>query len=74
MNTIRFNITLPKDLGLKLKASKNRSALIAESLRQKFDQEEKARLSAVLAKAYRARAKEDVALNAEFDHMTGDGI
>lgn len=74
MSSIRFNITLPRDIGLKVKASKNHSALIAESLREKFEREEKEHLSKELAEGYAATAKEDAKINAEFDHMVGDGI
>lgn len=74
MNTLRFNITLPKDLGLKVKQHKNHSALIAESLREKFERDEKARLENSLAKAYANAAKEDRALNDEWDITIGDGI
>lgn len=74
MNTLRFNITLPKDLGLKVKQHKNHSALIAESLREKFERDEKARLENSLAKAYANATKEDRALNDEWDITTGDGI
>ncbi len=72
--TIRFNITLPRELGLKLKASQNRSKLIADSLTEKFAREESNRLKVALVEGYTARAKDDVALNKEFDHMTEDGI
>lgn len=72
--TMRFNITLPRELGLKLKASQNRSRVIAESLREKFAREEEERLEVALAEGYKTRAQEDAALNQEFDHMTEDGI
>jgi hypothetical protein len=71
---IRFNITLPRELGLKLKASKNHSKLIAESLSEKFAREEKKRLDAALAEGYKTRAQDDAALNREYDHMIEDGI
>jgi hypothetical protein len=72
--TIRFNITLPRELGLKLKASKNRSKFIAESLSEKFAREEEKRLGTALAEGYKTRAQEDAALNSEYDHMIDDGI
>jgi post-segregation antitoxin (ccd killing protein) len=74
MNTIRLNITLPTDLGRQVRASKNYSALIAEALRAKFAKDEADRLNQLLAKGYQARARQDAALNAEFDHMTRDGL
>ena len=72
--TMRFNITLPDDVGTKLKASKNRSQVIARSLRKTFALEEQEHLNAVLAEGYAKRAKEDTTLNQEFDHMISDGI
>jgi len=74
MNTLRFNITLPKDLGNRVKQHKNHSALIAQSLREKFERDEKAELGKQLAKAYAAAAKEDQAVNDDWDVTTGDGI
>ena len=70
---MRFNITLPPDIGSRVKATKNHSALIAESLRQKFAREDKEQLSKVLAEGYRARASEDKALAKEFDTTLQDG-
>ena len=72
--TMRFNITLPKEIGVKLKASKNRSQLVAESLRQTFENEEKRRLELLLEEGYKATAKEDLELNKEFENTIGDGI
>lgn len=72
--TMRFHITLPRDLGLKLKAYSNRSKFIAESLSEKFEREEKKHLETVLAEGYKTRAQEDATLNQEFDYMTEDGI
>ncbi len=74
MSSIRFNITLPHDIGLKVKASKNHSALIAESLREKFEREEKEQLDKELAKAYADSAEEDRKINEDWDITTGDGI
>jgi hypothetical protein len=71
--TMRFNITLPKDIGVKLKASKNRSRLVAESLRETFDHAEQKRLELLLEEGYKATAQEDLELNKEFEHTIGDG-
>jgi hypothetical protein len=72
--TMRFNITVPTDVGIRLKASKNRSRIITESLREKFAREEEESLNAALIEGYSATTKEDAALNREFDHTAGDGI
>lgn len=74
MNTIRFNITLPKDIGLKVRQSKNHSALIAQSLREKFERDEKSKLEQLLAKAYADSAQEDKEINEDWDTTAGDGI
>lgn len=67
MNTVRLNITLPADIARRVKATKNSSALIAESLREKFEREATALLEAELVEGYQARAKDDARLAAEFD-------
>jgi homoserine trans-succinylase len=74
MNTLRFNITLPKDVGTKLKQHKNHSAVIAESLREKFERDEKAHMEQVLAKAYAAATKEDKEIDDDWDTTSGDGL
>ncbi len=75
MNTsLRFNITLPHDLGVKLKASTNHSHLIAESLELKFALDEAARLERELAEGYKKRAKEDAKTNQDFEATIGDGL
>ena len=74
MNTVRFNITLPKDLGNKVKQHKNHSGLIAESLREKFERDEQARLEHQLAEAYADASREDKAVDDLWDITVGDGI
>jgi type IV secretory pathway VirB4 component len=73
-NTVHLNITLPEDLAAKVKTSSNQSALIAESLREKFAREEKDKLSALLLKAYREAAEEDQKVNSEWETTIGDGL
>lgn len=72
--TMRFNITLPTDIGIRLKSYKNQSRLIADSLRDTFAREEQERLNSKLAEGYSARARDDTSLNKEFDHTISDGI
>ena len=71
---MRFNITLPSDIGQKIKNKPNRSALIAESLREKFAQEEKAQLLVTLKQAYADDKAEDKQIAGEWDTTTGDGL
>jgi len=73
-STMRFNITLPSDIGQKVKNKPNRSALIAESLREKFAREEKEQLAAILGRAYADAAREDKQISQEWDTTTEDGL
>ncbi len=41
MNTVRFNITLPFEIAEMLKNVKNKSAFIAEAIRERVEREEK---------------------------------
>lgn len=72
--SIRFNITLPRDVGLKLQASKNHSRFVAESLRATFKQQEAQRLADSLREGYQARAAADAKLDQEYDVLAGDGV
>lgn len=74
MNTIRFNITLPVDIGEKLQAETNKSAFIAQSIREKFARLEKEKVRRALQAAYQASAEEDRNLAQELDGVSGDGI
>ena len=71
---MRFNITLPSDIGQKVKTSSNYSALIAESLREKFAKDEKEQLEAILGQAYTDSAEEDRQISQDWDITTGDGL
>jgi homoserine trans-succinylase len=73
-HTMRFNITLPVQLGKRVKASRNHSALIAESLQEKFARDDKARLNVLLKQAYADAADEDKQLNRDWDVTAGDGL
>jgi len=72
--SMRFNITLPADLGQKIKTRPNRSGLIAQSLREKFAREEQEKLDSILAKGYKASAAEDRQIAKEWDGVIGDGL
>jgi len=73
-NTVHLNITLPKELALKVRTAPNQSALIAVSLQEKFARDEKAKIDSQLLKAYRQSAAEDQKINDEWDVTIGDGI
>ena len=72
--SVRFNITLPRDVAKRLKTADNQSALIAQSLRLKFSQQDKAQLEKTLAQGYKRNAQTDSQLAKEYDHTTGDGL
>ena len=74
MNTHRMNITLPNDLAARLKDVPNKSAFIAQALRDKFAEGEAQRKTALLAEAYRDSAKEDARIVADWDPLSGEGI
>jgi len=44
MNTVRVNITLPMEIAQMLRDVKNKSAFIAEAIRERIEREEKADL------------------------------
>lgn len=73
-STMRFNITLPSDIGQRVKASKNHSAVISESLRQRFAREDKEQLTVILRQAYASAKDEDRRVNQEWDTTVGDGL
>lgn len=76
MNThiIRFNVTLPEEVGRKLRAVKNKSALIAEALREKFAVEEKEKAARELEAAYRDSAASGRDLEEAWDAVSGDAL
>lgn len=73
-NTVHLNITLPKELALKVRTAPNQSALIAKSLQEKFARDEKAKLSSRLLKAYQKAATEDQKTSDDWDVAVGDGF
>jgi metal-responsive CopG/Arc/MetJ family transcriptional regulator len=74
MNTVRVNITLPLEIAQMLRNVKNKSAFIAEAIRERIEREENANLIRELSEGYRARKKEDNELAVEWSTISGDGI
>jgi metal-responsive CopG/Arc/MetJ family transcriptional regulator len=74
MNTVRVNITLPMEIAQMLRNVKNKSAFIAEAIRERIEREEKANLIKELAEGYKIRRKEDNELSLDWDTTSGDGI
>ncbi|HEX7628012.1 MAG TPA: hypothetical protein VF354_03725 [Candidatus Methanoperedens sp.] len=74
MNTVRMNITLPLEIAEMLKNIKNKSAFIAESIRERIEKEKKANLVKELTAGYKVRTHEDECLSQDWDITSGDGI
>jgi len=74
MNTVRMNITLPLEIAEMLKNMKNKSAFIAESIRERIEKEKKANLVKELTAGYKVRKLEDERLSQDWDITSGDGI
>ena len=74
--TVRLNITLPKELAHaldKVTGSRKRSHFIAEALRQRIEQMEKEELEKILEEGYRATAQENLAIAKEFEAVDLEG-
>jgi predicted CopG family antitoxin len=74
MNTGRLNITLPSDVMENIKDVKNKSAFIADVIREHLNKEKKQKLMGLLQEGYIATKKEDKKITAEWGHTIGDGI
>ena len=74
MNTVRLNITLPADVGESLRKVKNKSAFIAEAIREKQLAEEKRKFKLKLETAYKEAAAEDYEVYNEWDDTLKDGL
>jgi hypothetical protein len=74
MNTARMNITIPGDVGDILAEVKNKSAYIAEAVREKKQVEEKKRLRQELSAAYKQAAKEEYETHKEWEDTMMDGL
>jgi hypothetical protein len=74
MNTVRLNITLPLDAAEILKNVKNKSAFIAEAIREYKRQKDKEKLVNELREGYIATKEEDSKIYKEWENTIGDGI
>ncbi len=74
--TIRLNITLPKDLVQdlnELSANRKRSHFIAEAIRHMIEQKRREELERVLEEGYRINEKESRDLSKEFENIDLEG-
>lgn len=74
MNTARLNITLPEDVARILSGVKNKSAYIAEAIRERRQLEEKEKMRKKIEAAYREAAKEDYETYKEWEDTLKDGL
>jgi|CryGeyDrversion2_2_1046609.scaffolds.fasta_scaffold559333_1 metal-responsive CopG/Arc/MetJ family transcriptional regulator len=74
MNTVRLNITLPQNVGKSIRSIKNKSAFIAEAIRERLDREDSERLATALKEGYTATKEEDKKITKEWDCVIGDGL
>jgi len=75
MNTARrLNITLPEDVVEILNNVKNKSAFIAEAIREYKKQKDKEKLIAELKEGYLSSAKEDIELSKDWETTINNGI
>lgn len=74
MNTARLNITLPEDAAKILSDVRNKSAYIAEAIRQKKMIEEKEKLKKKLESAYKLAAQEDYEIYKDWEDTIQDGL
>lgn len=76
IENVRLNVILPKDLVESLNdiaGPRNRSRVISESIREYLKLKKKAELDKQLEEGYRASAKENIAMAAEFEASDLEG-
>ncbi len=74
MNTARLNITLPEDVAKILSGIKNKSAYIADAIKQKKKMEEKEKMKKTLEAAYKESVLEDYETYKEWEDTIRDGL
>jgi metal-responsive CopG/Arc/MetJ family transcriptional regulator len=76
MNTVRLNITLPKELAQqldKLVGPKKKSRFITETLRERMEKIQNDQLQKLLEEGYKAAKKESLAIAKEFEPADLEG-
>jgi len=74
--TVRLNITLPKDLVQdlnELSEHRKRSRFITDAIRQMVEQKRKEKLERALEEGYRNNKKESLVLSKEFEDIDLEG-
>jgi len=75
-DTVRLNITLPKELAQSLDefaGSRKRSRFIAEAIKRRIEQKQKEELEKKLEEGYRAAGDENLVLTKEFEPADLEG-
>lgn len=75
-DTVRLNITLPKELLVsldQLTGPRKRSRFIQEALEARIKQKQKEKLDKLLEEGYRATKKESLSLSREFKSVDLEG-
>ena len=76
MNTVRLNVTLPRELALQLDnlaGPKRKSRFIAETLRQRIEKIQNEQLQILLEEGYKSAKQESLALAKEFESVDLEG-
>jgi metal-responsive CopG/Arc/MetJ family transcriptional regulator len=70
MNTVRLNITLPKEIERELDAlvgPRRKSSFIADALKERIEKIKKKKLEKILEEGYKSTEKESRAIAKEFE-------
>ncbi|MBT4069549.1 MAG: hypothetical protein HOB42_09815 [Candidatus Marinimicrobia bacterium] len=73
-HSFRLSVTLPTDLKQPLLGFRNKSAFVAEAIREKLGHEQESRLVRELKEGYLATVQEDQEICSEWDVTSGDGL
>ncbi len=71
---VRMNITMPDDVSEELRRVKNKSAFIAQTLRERFIADHKKAMEKKLEESYKKSAQEDSTLVKDWDAVSGDRV
>ena len=76
MNTVRLNITLPKEIAQQLDnlaGPKKKSLFITETLRQRMEKIQNEQLQILLKEGYKSTRQESLAIAKEFEPLDLEG-
>lgn len=74
MNTIRFNVTIDKEIGVRLRKVPNKSKFITQALKEKIERGDQVKKAESLKAAYLASCKEDRKVSSDWDATLGDAL